>query len=61
MVCGTVCGADAGGTMNELSWEVIADIACATTLTVVWRACKLFAILFVRLGTGQTLGSLTAG
>ena len=46
VVCGAVCGADAGGTLNELSWEIITDIACATSLTVIWRACKLFAILF---------------
>ena len=35
LVCETVCGADTGGTLNELSWKVIADIACATSLTVV--------------------------
>ena len=61
VVCGTVCGADAGGTMNELSWEVIADIASATSLTAVWRACSCLPYYFGRPGTGQTLGSLTAG
>ena len=46
VVCVTVCGDDAGGTLNELSWEVIADIACSTSLTVMRRVCKLIAILF---------------